>query len=453
MALTSTEEALVRQLLDQQAAILSLAGNEATITSKLGATKVTLSDLVSASAVADADLLLMRQGTNDKSVTPLLLRSYTQDGMATQKGVQAGDYNTSVAAGTADALTGDYTPNVAALEDGLTLFVRATAANATTTPTFSPDGLPSKTIVKGNNLPLVPADIAGAGHWLEMTFDITLDKWVLQNPATGVSIVLKESDNRQTVLSCPFDNGGLPSYLPATSASLSLTSQNLGAGAARLIVSAANGFDSNGAVERIGAASANLTWAGLTANSTNYLFVDVAADGTLTTGKALVKPVYQVTTTNPAIGSDYFSINQMVMKDSGGTQRYRVYIGEAVTNATTVTSTVTYAALGRYQSTLQAIGPTVVNFNHNLGVMPRVSRMVLVCVTAESNYAVGDELPIQSVKVSGPALTNPYGMVSDHKTAVFMRNTAPALLNKTTATANNVNEANWNVKLYTERGW
>ena len=76
MSLTATEEALVRQLLDQQAAILSLAGNEATITSKLGATKVTLSDLVAASALADTDLLLTRQGVNDKSVRADILASY-----------------------------------------------------------------------------------------------------------------------------------------------------------------------------------------------------------------------------------------------------------------------------------------------------------------------------------------------------------------------------------------
>ena len=75
MALTPTEEALVRQLLDQQAAILSLAGNEATITSKLGATKVTLSDLLAASAVGNTDLFLTRQGTTDKSVTALLLKN------------------------------------------------------------------------------------------------------------------------------------------------------------------------------------------------------------------------------------------------------------------------------------------------------------------------------------------------------------------------------------------
>lgn len=76
MALTSQEEALTRQLLDQQAAILSLAGNEATITSKLGATKVTLADLVAASVLADADLLLTRQGTTDKSVRADILADY-----------------------------------------------------------------------------------------------------------------------------------------------------------------------------------------------------------------------------------------------------------------------------------------------------------------------------------------------------------------------------------------
>lgn len=84
MALTPTEEALVRQLLDQQAAILSLAENESTITSKLGATKVTLADLLAASSVGDTDLFLTRQGTTDKSVTASVLRdtlqTFLQDG-------------------------------------------------------------------------------------------------------------------------------------------------------------------------------------------------------------------------------------------------------------------------------------------------------------------------------------------------------------------------------------
>jgi len=75
MALSAAEEAQIRLLLDQQAAILSLAGNEATITSKLGATKVNLSDLTAASALGDTDLFLVRQGTTDKSATGLVVKT------------------------------------------------------------------------------------------------------------------------------------------------------------------------------------------------------------------------------------------------------------------------------------------------------------------------------------------------------------------------------------------
>lgn len=90
MALTAQEEALVRQLLDEQAAILSLAGSEATILSKLGATKVTLSDLTAVSTVADADLLLMRQGTTDKSMSALIFGAYAANAVPAASETVAG---------------------------------------------------------------------------------------------------------------------------------------------------------------------------------------------------------------------------------------------------------------------------------------------------------------------------------------------------------------------------
>ena len=77
MALSATEEALIRELLDQQAAILSLASAESTIISKLGATKVTVPDLVAASNVTDADLFLLSQSGSDKNVTGAILKAYT----------------------------------------------------------------------------------------------------------------------------------------------------------------------------------------------------------------------------------------------------------------------------------------------------------------------------------------------------------------------------------------
>ncbi len=96
----------------------------------------------------------------------------------------------ATAGGTANALTGAFTPAIASLPaapDTLSVMVRAAAANTTTTPTFAADGTAAKTIVKGANQALVAGDIAGAGHWLHLDYDATLDKWVLQNPANGLA--------------------------------------------------------------------------------------------------------------------------------------------------------------------------------------------------------------------------------------------------------------------------
>lgn len=103
---------------------------------------------------------------------------------ATKTGVQQAAYSAAAAGGTADAITATFNPTIAALTNGMTLYVRAASANATAAPTFSPNGLAAKTIVKGNNLALVDGDIAGAGHWIGLQYDSTLDKWVLTNPIT-----------------------------------------------------------------------------------------------------------------------------------------------------------------------------------------------------------------------------------------------------------------------------
>lgn len=75
MAFTPTQEAQLLELINQQAALLSLAGNEASITSALGAEQVNLSELTPATTIADADLLLVRQGVTDKSTSVSILKS------------------------------------------------------------------------------------------------------------------------------------------------------------------------------------------------------------------------------------------------------------------------------------------------------------------------------------------------------------------------------------------
>lgn len=91
------------------------------------------------------------------------------------------------AQGEADRFTASFIPEIKKLENGQLIHLRAKEANRTKTPTLTIDGLEARPIIKGNNLPLEASDIAGAGHWLELQYDEALEKWVLQNPAKGIT--------------------------------------------------------------------------------------------------------------------------------------------------------------------------------------------------------------------------------------------------------------------------
>lgn len=91
------------------------------------------------------------------------------------------------AGGTVDAITCTTSPALGALADRVRVLVKMAGANATTTPTFAPDGLVAKTIVKGSNQALVAGDIPGANFWADVVYNVTLDKWVLLNPAYPVA--------------------------------------------------------------------------------------------------------------------------------------------------------------------------------------------------------------------------------------------------------------------------
>jgi hypothetical protein len=99
----------------------------------------------------------------------------------------------AVAGGSADAITATYSPAVAALTDGLTLQFRASAANATTTPTFSPNGLTAHPITKYGGMALVAKDIPAALAECLVVYNLANTRWELldaatQNGFTGVNI-------------------------------------------------------------------------------------------------------------------------------------------------------------------------------------------------------------------------------------------------------------------------
>lgn len=120
-------------------------------------------------------------------------------------GVQRGEWDpvgkinrdilTADAGGTADAITAVFDPVKTALTDEETVIVRASAANDTTTPTFSPDGLTAKTITKNGNQALSIGDIFGLNHAILLQRNSSNDVWELLNPArvSGEYILLVDS--------------------------------------------------------------------------------------------------------------------------------------------------------------------------------------------------------------------------------------------------------------------
>ena len=89
----------------------------------------------------------------------------------------------AVATGTSDAILAAYTPANTSLTDGLLLSFRATAANATTTPTFSPDSLTAHVITKNGGLALSLSDIPGNLAECLVRYNLANTRWELLNPA------------------------------------------------------------------------------------------------------------------------------------------------------------------------------------------------------------------------------------------------------------------------------
>lgn len=100
--------------------------------------------------------------------------------------LEDGTVNWAAAGGGADALAATYIPALTALVDGQLCWVRAAAANATTTPTFAPNGLAVHTITKVGGAPVAPGDIAGSGHELILRYKLSSTVWELLNPALPV---------------------------------------------------------------------------------------------------------------------------------------------------------------------------------------------------------------------------------------------------------------------------
>lgn len=107
----------------------------------------------------------------------------------------------SAAGGTADALTGTYTPAITALVDRMRLTVVATAANTTAAMTFTPNGpaIAPVGVVKGVGAALVVGDVPGAGYPIDLEYSASLGRWIMMNPAAGLGVTPPAADNSSKI--------------------------------------------------------------------------------------------------------------------------------------------------------------------------------------------------------------------------------------------------------------
>lgn len=93
----------------------------------------------------------------------------------------SGSVPVAAGAGTVDAITANFTPDIS-LADMQVCIVISTGPNTVTNPTFSPDGLTARTIVKNGGQALSAGDTGSAGRPLLLEYNAANTRWELMNP-------------------------------------------------------------------------------------------------------------------------------------------------------------------------------------------------------------------------------------------------------------------------------
>ncbi len=318
------------------------------------------------------------------------------------------------AGGTADALTVTPTNAVAAVVDGMIMFVRAAAANATTTPTFAPSGLTARTITKNGGSALVAGDIAGAGHVLALQYQATGTKWELLNPAVGAIY----TDPLTTRGDLVYRNASATTRLAIGTSGYVLTSDGTDAAWAAvsspalplgylsggilshaadtdhdITISAAAARDSTNAANIISAAitkQIDAAWSvgtdaggldtGSVANTTTYYVWLIMRSDT-----GVEDALFSTSSTAPTMPTnyDYKRLIGAVRTDGSANILSGYFRQDRSGGVATFTS-------GRQTLTFDAL----LTLTHMLPGRPQVSRTSIVCTTSEQGFAVDDELDV-----------------------------------------------------------
>ena len=252
---------------------------------------------------------------------------------------------------------------------------------------------------------------------------------------------------RQTVLNGPVDSNGFSSFGGSTG-STTVTATGT------LVATASSGnLDRSGSI-------VNPSWTSLSTNGTMYLYLDIASNGTCTTGSTTLAPTYRWGGTDVVTsGQNTFNIQEMQMKVGNGStasQVWRVFVGEVAVSGSVVTVITWYALLGRYTGAWVATLPaaaTAISVNHNIGTVDINPKLELQCTSAEFGYAIGDTVTEVNGNTGGVAA--PISIVRTYKTVGFTVTNSGSMLvlNKTTGANATMTLASWRYRLVAQREW
>lgn len=289
---------------------------------------------------------------------------------------------------------------------------------------------------------------AGAVAWIQALSTTNVRILSFDQP-DGLAVTPQQSvPVRQTVLSGPVDANGFPNFWPATSASLTLTMQNVTT--TPLLMAIAKGFGSVGGLDAVVRRITNDAIL-LPASQTNYLYYD----DTGTLGSTIIPPIYQRGgTISITSGQHTFDIAAMQMYLGNGATApavNRVFIGEAVTAVGTVTSTVCYAYQRRYFYTDASALPaaaTAVSKNSNLGTTLGIEKKLTIINTITNiGYAVGDEVVPSTSGASGDSQALNLWITRNAIGFTVGNNSAWTAVNKTTGASTVLTNADWVYRL------
>ena len=280
-----------------------------------------------------------------------------------------------------------------------------------------------------------------SGNWREVMFE----------QAAGPAVSRPFPAIRQTVLSGPTGTHGDAQFGGSTGSTTVTAS-------ATLRLTAANGFDGAGPVDRMGTII-NPQWTGLSTNGKMYLYLDVAADGSCTPGAGTLAPIYRwggadVTTS----GQFVFDVDEMIAKVGNGSaavQTWRVYVGEVTVAGGVVTAITWYSLRGKATSTtlsVPAVGG-IQSFDHNIGVPVSYlnARCDLYCQTAQGNFLAGDIVQQYSELASGGQALGANSVLLRGNQAFHARGSLDTRIVNTDGTTLIMTAANWAYVFSVER--